>query len=79
MQASLTVFDQLKYRDARAVFLSRGQQLSIKAKRELLARLEQVFARAANHFAVAGVLLTKHEHWCLSDGLGAELFVMKAD
>ena len=79
MQAPLGVFDKLEHRDARAVFLSRGQQLSIKAKRELLARLEQVFATAANHFAVAGVLLAKHEHRGLSNGLGAELLVMKAD
>lgn len=79
MQTSLTVFDQLKHRDARAIFLSRSQQLAIITKRELLARLEQVLASAANHFAVTGVLLAKHEHWCLSDGLGAEIFVMKAD
>lgn len=79
MQAPLGVFDKLEHRDARAIFLSRSQQLAIIAKRELLARLEQVFASAANHFTVAGVLLPKHEHWCLSNGLGAELFVMKTN
>ena len=79
MQASLTVFDQLKYRDARAVFLSSGQELAIAAEGELLARLEKVFACAANHFPIAGVLLSEHEHWGLSDGFRAEFLVVEAD